>query len=116
MKRLLIAACLALAGCATTAVPVGPAPIANQTVLDEKVAISAELAYTAAVRAAALAIRTGVVSDAATIRQIGELDRKAKAAVGAVRSAYDAGNAASFTAAFAGAQSAITAILALVAR
>ena len=49
------------------------------------------LAYTAAARSAALAIRTGLIKNPATIRRIGELDSRAFLAVQGVRSAYLAG-------------------------
>lgn len=103
MKYLLLLAPLTLAACTPgglTSVPTTPAAVADQTVLDEKGAIAAETAYTIAARGAALAIRTGAVSDPAIIQRIGQLDRQAYSAVQATRAAYEAGNAASYKAAF----------------
>jgi hypothetical protein len=101
MRRIgLLAACLALAATACTplvnAVTGGPGTVANKTVLDEQVGLTLTLAYTAASRAAGLAISTGLVKDHATIVRIGQLDSKAYAAVQAVRAAYVAANSASY--------------------
>lgn len=113
MKLLLALAPLALVGCTTlTQLPASPAVVTNQTVLDEKVAIGIEVAYTAASKAAALAIRTGVVTNRATMVRIGELDAKAYAAVRAVRAAYGASNAANYHTAFVTARTAIADIIA----
>lgn len=115
MRKLMLAAAMAampLGGCAT--LPATPADLAGQTLLDEKAAIGAELSYTAAAKAATLAIRANAVSDPATIAKIGELDRKAYAAVQATREAYNAGNAASYAEAFTRAQGAVSALLAAI--
>ncbi len=105
---------LCLTGCQTpsTAIPSSPGQIASQTVLDEKGAIALTVGYTAASRAAALAIRVGVVTDSTKIAKIGELDRKAFALVQAVHAAYESANAASYTDAFNKAQAAIAELLA----
>lgn len=87
-----------------------PATAANRTTLDEKAAIALEKAYTLSAKAASLAIRTGVVSSPSTIARIGDLNRKAYAAVVATRAAYRAGNATSYRRAFAEAMDAITAV------
>lgn len=100
MRRLLIAATLALAPLtACTTIPAGPGEVANQTVLDERGAIGANLAYVAASKGAALAIRTRAITDPATIRRIGDLDRQGVALARAATEAYRAGNAASYQAA-----------------
>lgn len=108
MKKLLLIGlgALSLAACTTTTggtglggIPASPAAVANKTVLDEKAGIAADTGYYAANRLAALAIRTGIVTDKATIKRIGEIDTLAKAAVQKVRDAYDAGNATSYDAA-----------------
>lgn len=119
MKRLIFAACaaLALSGCGLTglgSVPAAPVEAADQTVLDEQAALSIELAY----KAARLAIETAV--DAGAIRgeqatRFAELDNRAYAAVLAARRAYRAGNAVSYGAAVAEARAAITDILDLAA-
>lgn len=79
-----------------------PAPVvqADKTTLDEKGAIAAETAFTVAAKGATLAIKTGLVTDPATIVKIGDLRAKAYAALGDVRKAYLAGNATSYSAAF----------------
>lgn len=119
-KLLIIAACaLSLAGCATTGgtgvggIPASPSEVANKTTLDEKGGIAADTAYYAANRLAALAIRTGIVTDKATIAQIGKIDLAAKAAVQKVRDAYDAGNATSYAAALAEADRLTKSLIAL---
>lgn len=118
MKRLIFAlgASLSLLACSPTSVVHSagtvaaatadaagvPAPVtyADRTVLDEKAAIGAETTYTLAAKAAALAIRTGLVSEPATVVKIGDTNRKAYAALLKVRAAYRTGNAASYSAAF----------------
>ncbi len=113
IRMLIAAAALALSACATVpAVPPAPVAVASQTALDEKGAIAAETAYTAAARAAALAIRAGLVSDPAMVQRIGKLDRQAYAAVQATRAAYDAGNASSYVEAFTRSNAAVRALLA----
>lgn len=109
----MVAAALALAGCVSeglNSIPASPGSVASQTVLDEKGAIAVETAYTAAAKAAALAIRTGVVSDPNTVRRIGELDNRAYASVKATRAAYNAGNASSYLMAFNQANTAVKAM------
>lgn len=129
MRLILIAACLALAGCAaplttgagiaaSTADAVGvapPAALADQTTLDEQGMLAAELAY----KAARIAVETGV--DAGLIKgetasRIAALDSTAYAALGAARSAYRAGNAASYKNALREAQAAISGLLALAGK
>lgn len=111
MRRLLIAAALVFALPACTTLPIaGPGPVAEATALDEKVAVSVELAY----RAARVAMETGV--DAGLIKgaratQVAGLDNRAYAAVLAVRAAYKAGNAASYATAAVEAQTAVSAML-----
>lgn len=118
MKRLTLTlfAALALTGCtagqavhtagtvaAATADAAGvPAPVtyADRTTLDEKAAIGAETTFTLAAKGATLAIKTGLVSEPATIVRIGEIRGKAYAALLKVRAAYRTGNADSYSAAF----------------
>lgn len=100
---LIAAASLSLASCNTTGaggIPGSPSEVADRTTLDEKVGIAAETIYTGANRAAALAIRTGLVSNTATITRIGQLDLEAKSHLQKVRDAYAAGNATSYDVAF----------------
>lgn len=79
-----------------------PAPVtyADRTTLDEKAAIGAETTFTLAAKGATLAIKTGLVSEPATIVRIGEIRGKAYAALLKVRAAYRTGNATSYSAAF----------------
>ncbi len=115
MRRLTLfaaLACFSLTACET--VPPTPTSVASATVLDEKGAIAVETAYTLAARAAAIAIQFGGVRDPATVARIGELDRIAFDRVANVRSAYNAGNAATYDAAFAEAMTVIRSILALL--
>ena len=115
MKQIMIAAAaFALAACPgpINNIPTAPAQIADQTKIDEQVGLTVTLAYTAAARAAALAIETGVIKDNATIARIGELNSRAYAAVLAVRAAYSASNASGYASALNRARGAITALLA----
>lgn len=95
--------------------PAGNLPVpsdqADRTTLDEQTALSVELAYQAANKAATLGITSGLIRDNATIRRIGEADRQAYAAVQAVRAAYLAGNAADYLTASQQARAAVGAIL-----
>lgn len=102
MRRLLIAmaaASVALSACGTTGQLPGPSALADRTTLDEKLGLTFTLGYTAAARAAALAITSGLVKDQATIARIGRLDNQLYAAVMKVRGLYLAGNAATYQAA-----------------
>lgn len=119
MRGLLVAVSLALSACAGPnaasdgGLPAAPAEIADTTTLDEQVALSVELAYQAAGLAVKTAADTGILrGDAAA--SVAALDRKAYAAVRAVRRAYDTGNAASYGHAAAIARSEIAALLRLV--
>lgn len=119
MRKTIFALCtaLALSACGVasmlTGIPTSPSAVADRTKVDEQAGITVTLAYTAASKAAALAIRTGLVTSAATIKRIGELDTKAYAAVVAVHDAYKAANAASYGAAIAKANAVIGELVAL---
>ena len=117
MLALMMSAMLSLtvAACETTP-PDNPQEAANTIILDEQAATTINLAYTAAAKAAVIAIETGVVTDTETVRRIGQLNAKAYAAVGAANAAYDAGNSDSYMAAIAEARSAITAIMDLITK
>ncbi len=105
MKRILIAAALALSACATIpAIPPAPASVANASTLDEQTALAVELAYQAAATAV---LATGL----ATKPAVKAADRKAYAAVKAVRAAYDTGNASSYATAAVTARTALTDLL-----
>jgi len=99
VRRLLLGLALAiapLASCAT--IPASPGAIAPANTLDERIGIAATTAYSAATRAVRLARQAGFVSDADWPR-VQQIDRQAFAAVEAIRSAYEARNAASYAAA-----------------
>ncbi len=122
---LLLCALAALAACvpgatpppSTAAVPVSapvdilPVSFGDRTKVDEQSALAVTLAYTAAARSAALAIRVGLIKDPATIRRIGDLDRRAYAAVVSVEQAYRTANAATIAAAIGSARLSIEALL-----
>lgn len=112
MKRLIIAAALAVAGCTT--LPTAPSYVAEQTVLDERGAIAVELAYKAARMAVEAATDAGAIRGE-TAARFAELDNQAYGAVRAARSAYRAGNAASYEAALTEARGAVAQLLALAA-
>ena len=116
MKRLLIASlALALSACALNTglsqIP-APATVANKTTLDEKAGLAITVAYNAANRLGLLAIRTGIAKGA-TGEKIKALDAAAFGWVQIARTAYLAGNAASFTAAEREAKALIAEITAL---
>lgn len=108
MKKLLIAVCvmfaMPLGACGDreglNSIPSSPASVADTTTMDETAAIKFELSVTAVADLATLAIKTGIVKDPATIARIHALVPKARAAVDAVRSAYNAANAAAWKTAF----------------
>ena len=117
---LIAAAAMSLAACAPLATAVGPpdnlvpAAAADQTVLDEQVAISVELAYQAAVLTVSTATKAGLVKGDTAVKLL-DADRVAYQAVLAVRAAYDTGNARSYAEAALSAQSAIRGVIALIA-
>ncbi len=111
-----IAATLALCACAPAqsaigGLPAAPVELADKTTLDEQTALGVELAY----QAAAFAILTA--TDAGLIRgkvaeTVAACDRVAHSAVTALRAAYDAGNARSYSEAAKIARKAVAALLA----
>lgn len=103
MKLFLIPLSLALASCGAASLP-PPPTVADATTLDERAAIAVELAYQAG---AQLALTTG----AAKRENVKAADRRAFAAVKAVRAAYGAGNATSYPTAAIAAHEAVAALL-----
>jgi hypothetical protein len=98
MRKILFAAALAVASSTALAACAGmsaPAMTADATVLDEKAAITAETAYTAASRLGGVAARLGAIDKA----RFKTLDMQAYMALLSVRSAYRAGNAGNLAAA-----------------
>lgn len=116
MRALFLLPLALLAGCTgTTPVNVLPPPVtvANATVLDEKAATAVELSYKAMRLAMETAIDAGYLRGE-NARKAADLDNRAYAAVLAVRSAYNAGNAADYNGAVANAISAVGAATAAV--
>lgn len=116
MKRILplILLALPLSGCAAGLAGIAPpATHANQTVLDEKLAIGVELAYQAAAQAT-LAVNDVRPLSPAVKERVKAADRKAYEAVAAVRAAYRAGNSSSYSMAAAEAQAAIASLLQMI--
>lgn len=117
LRALLIpCAALALGACAGLGVSApGPATIAERTTLDERGLLGAELAYKSARTLAEAGVDAGLVGPklAADIKRV---DEKLYDALTRARSAYDAGNAATFEAALAEAAPLITELWALVAK
>ena len=121
MRRLILATCLALTlcGCGTmSALSGGPGTVAEQTKLDEQLGLSITLAYTAAAKAAGLAIEGAAASghplSNATLDKIDSARRKAYALVTATRQAYEAGNSTSYLSAATQARAAVADFLAAV--
>lgn len=101
LKLFCLAASLLLSACAgplaaVPAMPGSPADMADRTTLDERAALSVEAAYAAARATAELAADAGWVNGDTASRLLAA-DERAYAAVQAVRAAYDAGNAASYS-------------------
>jgi len=116
MKRLLCAVALSAAvltgACQFGTVPT-PSSVAQSTVLDEQVAITAELAYKAARTAVEVAVDAGLLKGRRAAA-VAAADNRAYAAVQAVRAAYRTGNAASYATAATEAQNAVTAMLSAI--
>lgn len=111
MKRLILAAALACSACVGT-LP-GPNTVADRTTLDERLALGAELAYKAARLAVEVATDAGAIrGNRATL--VAAADERAYAALGAVRAAYEAGNASSYATAITRAQEAVDALLSAI--
>lgn len=116
MKRIVSfvgALCLAsLAACSTfPSVPASPSAASDQTVLDEKLAITVEQAYRFARTAVELAVDQGLV-EGELAGDLQEANQKAFEAVQAVRKAYDVGNADGYAEAYNNARELIADLLA----
>lgn len=112
MKRLILAAMLAMSPIAACTPTPSPANVADMTKLDEQAGLAVELAYQAANRTIFFANRAGLLN-AAQKAQASTLDSKAFAAVLVVRSAYKTGNAATYSDAVATAYLAVQQLTAL---
>ena len=100
-KGFYILAALSLCACAPVqsaigGMPAAPVELADKTTLDEQTALGLELAYQAAAFAILTATDAGLIRGAAA-EAVAACDRAAHRAVVALRSAYDAGNARSYT-------------------
>ncbi|HWT42801.1 MAG TPA: hypothetical protein VN152_09150 [Sphingopyxis sp.] len=120
MKRFafLILAAASLCACAPAGstiggLPAAPADISETTVVDEKAALSVEIAYQAVALSVKAMAQTNIIMGTPA-ETIAALDRAAYAAVKAARAAYDAGNAESYREAEAIARDHIAALLRLV--
>lgn len=116
MKRALFAAAaaaaLALGGCAGgVQIPASPGTVAQGTLLDERLALGAELAYKAARKVIETGTDAGLIKGADATKAAA-LDAKAYSLVGKVRAAYAAGNAKSYQDAYDAATAAIGDLLA----
>jgi len=118
MRRMILAvalACVPLAACNGMAtVPGSPGAVADKTVLDEKLMIGMESAYKGARSAAEVATDAGFLKGA-NAAKVADLDNKAYAALGTMRTAYKAANATSYVDAGTQALSAINQIVTIVA-
>lgn len=121
MRRSILAVCAALALCSCATLPPvtgGPVVVADQTKLDEQVGLTVTLAYTAAAKAAGLAIEaaaaTGHPLSNAQLDRINAARAKAYALVTATRQAYLAGNSANYLVAIQQAHAAVADLLAAV--
>ena len=134
MRRLILALLpLALAACgntggtiASTGAPIAaaaadaagvppPVVVADRTTLDELGMLAAELAYKAAHTAVEIGVDAGLIRGAPAAR-FADLDSRAYAALGRVRSAYRTGNATSYASALTEAQAAIAGLLNLTGK
>lgn len=116
MKKILCAVALAAAlmtSACNIAPPATPSTVANKTVLDEQIAVTAELAYKAARLAAETAVDAGLIRGTrADVVRVANV--RAKSATDAVRNAYAAGNALNYSLAAAEAERAVNGILAAI--
>lgn len=120
MRRIwmLVAALLlpaALAGCGgggAGAIPTSPAAVADGTVLDEKAAITAETAYTAASTLGLRLAEAGIIDRA----KFKAADERAYRATLLVRGAYITGNAETFASAISQVNDAVAEIRELAKR
>ena len=107
----ILSACTGMAGIPN--IPAAPVEVANQTVLDERGAIAAEVAYKAFRTAVEFATDAGMLTGA-NAKRAAHFDNLAYAAVGAARAAYRAGNAESYQKAVDEALKAVGAALASI--
>jgi hypothetical protein len=114
LKRFLapLAALALLSGCALTNAP-GPGPVADQTIVDERVALGVETVYQGWVAFVETGVDLGLIKGplAATMQ---DYDRRIYTSVLLARQAYDAGNTATYAEATAAATQLIAEAMALV--
>lgn len=111
LPRWTIAAALATAalqGCAHF--PTAPLAAADRSILDERIGIGAELAYTTATKLGTVLAQAGLIDKT----KFKALDNDAYTALHSVRQAYQAGNATDYASAVQHVQTAVLKINALV--
>jgi hypothetical protein len=123
IKRFIIAYALAMASltmsaCSpalsvASALPASPQAAADATIIDEQAMLSVELAYQASATALLVSLKSGLITGDRAAKAA-SLDQIAYATVLAVRAAYDAGNATSYTEAIPKAYAAIAQTLKIV--
>lgn len=114
MKRILIAASLALAGCAPGGITSAPAPLA-QTAIDEKGVTLAWQAFNTALDAINALRRAGVIKDgSSSARALADGIDRTTLALSSASAAQRAGNSANYLTAMAEAQAALTGIRSLL--
>jgi len=109
MRKVLIAMALMMTSACSwlpNGVASSPAEIADQTVVDEKIATGAEVLYTTASTLGNTLSRNGLIDRA----QFQVLDERAYQALVAVRAAYKTGNSADFLTAYSNLTVAVAAI------
>ena len=97
-----------LPGCST--IPASPATVSDRTILDERVGIGAELAYTTATKLGTVLATAGLIDK----EKFKALDRDAYTSLRAVRAGYQAGNAKVYADSITRVQEAVRAINQLV--
>jgi len=113
MIRFILPLSLCLSACATApTIPASPSAVADQTKLDEQIAIGAEALYRGARLLVEPLVDTGLIRGQAAER-FRVLNREAFDAVKAVRTAYDTGDSKSYAAAAERAGGAIAKLVAL---
>lgn len=95
LGMLLMAAVASLAACTGQLPPPTPVALADTTTIDERAALTVEIAYKATGALVEAAVDAGRIKGATALR-VDAIDAEAARWVGAARSAYDAGNAAGY--------------------
>lgn len=115
MKRLIFAALFCMAPLTACETLPTPAAVADSTIVDERAALSLELAYKAARIAVETSVDAGLIKGP-TAELFDVRNDRAYAAVKAVRAAYQAGNSQDYLTMAAIARIAISDLLALTGK